>query len=157
MGSTTRSFAKPRVYKFVSPLVIFMSLFLIKYGPAVLVDSINSTQEGLFLMILFAALDTLFNKDFGYCRTETDNCCFDPVNLQVTSVVGSCGIRKFGQVGSFAKLHSAGKKADDPMKEIRNPKQFFVSSLAGLSEQFVSPAYQTALVQLCGTYNSAIF
>ncbi|OAY84247.1 Exportin-2 [Ananas comosus] len=68
---------------------------------------------------------------------------------------------------SFARLHYAGKREDDPLKEIRDPKHFLVTSLARLSaqspgrfpaviEKYVDPANQNTLLQLCATYNSTI-
>ncbi|KAF3328821.1 exportin-2 [Carex littledalei] len=188
-----------RVYKFVSPLVIFMSLFLIKYGPAVLVDSINSIQQGLFLMILQQFWIPYSTKISGTVEQKLITVALTRLICESPLLLDPAASENWGKLvdgivqlltnsdqagadleddaadvpetieytGSFAKLHSAGKKDDDPLKEIRDPKQFFVSSVAGLSaqfpgrfgpviQQFVSPANQTALVQLCGTYNSAI-
>ncbi|KAM0932662.1 putative importin-beta domain, exportin-2, armadillo-like helical, exportin-2, central [Dioscorea sansibarensis] len=72
-----------------------------------------------------------------------------------------------GYSASFARLHNAGKKEEDPLKEIRDSKEFLVSSLARLSaaspgrygtiiEKFVDPQNRSALIQLCGGYNCTI-
>ncbi|XP_072985086.1 exportin-2 [Typha latifolia] len=68
---------------------------------------------------------------------------------------------------SFARLHYAGKREEDPLKEIRDPKQYLVTSLAGLSvqspgrfgaviEKNLDPSSKAMLLQLCATYNSVI-
>ncbi|PKA47263.1 Exportin-2 [Apostasia shenzhenica] len=72
-----------------------------------------------------------------------------------------------GYSASFARLHNAGKNEDDPVKEIRNPKEFLIKSLSRLSahtpgrytaiiEKFVDPVNQNALSQLCTSYGCAI-
>ncbi|XP_062188834.1 exportin-2-like [Phragmites australis] len=68
---------------------------------------------------------------------------------------------------SFVRLQYAGKSEDDLLKEVNDPKQFLVTSLATLSaqspgrfgpviEQHVDPANKSALLQLCATYNTNI-
>lgn len=72
-----------------------------------------------------------------------------------------------GYSGSFARLQNAGKKEDDPLKEVKDPKGFLVTSLARLSatapgrypaviEQFVDPSNRRVLLQLCATFNCTI-
>ncbi|XP_076957466.1 exportin-2-like [Bidens hawaiensis] len=72
-----------------------------------------------------------------------------------------------GYQATFVRLHNAGKKEEDPLKDIKDPKQFLVALLANLSTQsrgrfppviarYVSPANQAALLQLCTAYNLAI-
>ncbi|KAH0450584.1 hypothetical protein IEQ34_021276 [Dendrobium chrysotoxum] len=72
-----------------------------------------------------------------------------------------------GYSASFARLHNAGKNEDDPLKETKDPKEFLIKSIAGLSahspgrypgiiEKFVDPVNQNALSQLCATYGCAI-
>ncbi|KAJ0962600.1 hypothetical protein J5N97_027722 [Dioscorea zingiberensis] len=41
-----------------------------------------------------------------------------------------------GYSAAFVRLHNAGKKEEDPLKEIRDSKEFFVSSLARLSSLY---------------------
>ncbi|XP_047319796.1 exportin-2 [Impatiens glandulifera] len=72
-----------------------------------------------------------------------------------------------GYGATFVHLHNAGKKEDDPLKDIKDPKQFLVASLANLSAsspgrfpqvigENVEAANQTALLQFCTSYNLTI-
>ncbi|XP_057454837.1 exportin-2 [Lotus japonicus] len=72
-----------------------------------------------------------------------------------------------GYTATFVRLYNAGKKEEDPLKDIADPRQFFVASLSQLStvspgrypkviSENVDPANQSALVQLCNTYNHSI-
>uniref|UniRef100_A0A5B6ZN94 Putative exportin-2 n=1 Tax=Davidia involucrata TaxID=16924 RepID=A0A5B6ZN94_DAVIN len=72
-----------------------------------------------------------------------------------------------GYGATFVHLHNAGKKEEDPLKEIRDPKQFLVASLAKLSalspgrypqiiNENLDPANQAALIQLCSSYNLSV-
>ncbi|KAJ9188159.1 hypothetical protein P3X46_003548 [Hevea brasiliensis] len=72
-----------------------------------------------------------------------------------------------GYTATFVNLYNAGKKEEDPLKDIKDPKQFLVASLANLSAQTpgrypqiisenLDPANQTALLQFCTTYNCPI-
>ena len=72
-----------------------------------------------------------------------------------------------GNTPTFAHLYNAAKKEEDPLKDIKDPKEVLVASLAGLSSrfpgrypqiinQYLDPANQAALLQLCNTYNCQI-
>ncbi|XP_044492917.1 exportin-2-like [Mangifera indica] len=72
-----------------------------------------------------------------------------------------------GYTAAFVSLFNAGKKEEDPLKDIRDPKEFLVVSLARISAsspgrypQIISEnleaANQTALLQLCNTYNCPV-
>ncbi|CAL0318042.1 unnamed protein product [Lupinus luteus] len=72
-----------------------------------------------------------------------------------------------GYTATFVRLHNAGKKEEDPLNDIRDPREFFVASLPRLSalspgrypkviSENVDPANQTALLQFCSTYNLQI-
>ncbi|KAK7389795.1 hypothetical protein VNO78_25089 [Psophocarpus tetragonolobus] len=72
-----------------------------------------------------------------------------------------------GYTTTFVLLYNAGKKEEDPLKDIRDPKEFFVAQLSGLSARSpgiypkiitenVDPANQAALLQLCNMYNLSI-
>jgi len=72
-----------------------------------------------------------------------------------------------GYTATFVRLYNAGKKEEDPLKDIRDPKEFFVASLSRLStlspgrypkviNEVVDPANQAALLQLCNSYNLTI-
>ncbi|CAI0469640.1 unnamed protein product [Linum tenue] len=72
-----------------------------------------------------------------------------------------------GYTATFVNLYNAGKKEDDPLKDIKDPKQFLVASLSSLSvtspgrfpqliNENLDLANQTALMQLCSTYNCPV-
>ncbi|KAI3416776.1 Importin N-terminal domain-containing protein [Psidium guajava] len=72
-----------------------------------------------------------------------------------------------GYTATFVNLHNAGRKEEDPLKDIREPREFLVTSLARLSAlspgkfpQIISEnldaANQNALFQLCSTYKCPI-
>ncbi|XP_075668780.1 exportin-2-like [Castanea sativa] len=72
-----------------------------------------------------------------------------------------------GYTAPFVRLYNAGKKEEDPLKDIEDPKEVLVASLAGLSSrspgrypqiinQYLDLANQAALLQLCSTYNRQI-
>lgn len=72
-----------------------------------------------------------------------------------------------GYTTTFVRLYNAGKKEEDPLKDVKDPKEFLVASLAKLSalspgrfpqiiSQYLDPANQTALLHLCSTYNCPI-
>ncbi|KAF3439848.1 hypothetical protein FNV43_RR18126 [Rhamnella rubrinervis] len=72
-----------------------------------------------------------------------------------------------GYTTSFVRLYNAGKKEEDPLKDVKDPKEFLVVSLAKLSAlypgrfpqiitQYLDPANQAALLQLCNSYNCPI-
>ncbi|KAL5989404.1 hypothetical protein ACLOJK_010294 [Asimina triloba] len=72
-----------------------------------------------------------------------------------------------GYTATFAHLYNAGKKEEDPVKEIRDPREFLVTSLARLLasspgkypaiiQQSLDPANQAALIQMCSSYNCPI-
>ncbi|KAE7999346.1 hypothetical protein FH972_003788 [Carpinus fangiana] len=72
-----------------------------------------------------------------------------------------------GYTATFIRLYNAGKKEEDPLKDIKDPREFVVALLARLSSlspgrypqvinQYLDPANQAALLQLCNTYNCPI-
>lgn len=72
-----------------------------------------------------------------------------------------------GYTATFVRLYNAGKKEEDPLKDIKDPREFLVASLARLSSsspgrypqiinQYLDPANQVALLQLCSSYNCPI-
>lgn len=75
--------------------------------------------------------------------------------------------KTIGYTPAFAQLYNAGKKEEDPVKEIKDPKEFLVTSLARLSaqapgkypsiiQQSLEPANQAALAQFCSRYGCTI-
>ncbi|PIA33874.1 hypothetical protein AQUCO_03900017v1 [Aquilegia coerulea] len=72
-----------------------------------------------------------------------------------------------GYTGTFVHLHNAGKKDEDPVKDIHDPKEFLVRSLAGLAhttpgryptiiQKYIDSTKQAALFELCTNYNCRI-
>ncbi|OIW16765.1 hypothetical protein TanjilG_05499 [Lupinus angustifolius] len=188
-----------RTVKLIKSLLIFMSLFLIKHGSSNVVNSMNSVQPGIFIVIMNqfwipnlklitgsielkltavastkficespVLLDPAASESWGkmvdsiitlLSRPEQDRVEEDPDMPDITENVG--------YTATFVRLHNAGKKEEDPLKDIRDPREFFVSSLSHLSasspgrypkiiSERVDPANQTALLQLCNTYNLKI-
>ncbi|KAE9615357.1 hypothetical protein Lal_00048401 [Lupinus albus] len=188
-----------RTVKLIKSLLIFMSLFLIKHGSSNVVDTMNSVQPGIFIVIMNqfwipnlklitgsielkltavastklicespVLLDPAASESWGkmvdsittlLSRPEQDRVEEDPDMPDITENVG--------YTATFVRLHNAGKKEEDPLKDIRDPREFFVSSLSHLSalspgrypkviSEKVDPANQTALLQLCNTYNLKI-
>ncbi|KAK4789380.1 hypothetical protein SAY86_020699 [Trapa natans] len=72
-----------------------------------------------------------------------------------------------GYTATFVSLQNAGKKEEDPLKDIRDAKEFLVASLTRISSLFpgrfpqiiseaLDAANQSALVQFCNTYKSVL-
>ncbi|KAL5859516.1 hypothetical protein ACOSQ4_000812 [Xanthoceras sorbifolium] len=72
-----------------------------------------------------------------------------------------------GYTATFVNLYNAGKKEEDPLKDIKDPKEFLVASLARISaaspgrfpqiiNENLEPANREALLQLCSRYNCTI-
>jgi len=72
-----------------------------------------------------------------------------------------------GYTATFVQLYNAGRNQEDPLPDINDPREFFVASLSQLCAQSpgrfpqvitgnVDPVNQTALLQLCTTYNRAL-
>ncbi|XP_061996202.1 exportin-2 [Rosa rugosa] len=92
-------------------------------------------------------------------RTEQDRVEEDPEMPEFSENVGYSA--------TFIRLHNAGKTEDDPLKDIRDAKEFLVTSLARLSalspgrypqiiSQYVEPTNQAELLRLCNSYNCQI-
>ncbi|XP_047053663.1 exportin-2-like [Lolium rigidum] len=188
--------------KFVNSLVVLMSLVSVKYGPGVLVSSVDTVQPSLFTTILqrfwipnlklikgsleiklttvastkllcesAVLLDAAAAQTWGklldsivalFSRTDQDG-----AQEQNDGADAADSQRTSGYSVSFVRLQYAGKSEDDLLKEVNDPKQFLVTSLASLSaqspgrfgpviEQHVDPANKGALLQLCAAYNANI-
>ncbi|ERN11678.1 exportin-2 [Amborella trichopoda] len=72
-----------------------------------------------------------------------------------------------GYTSTFAQLYNAGKKEEDPVKDIKDVKEYLVTSLARLSSLYpgkypaiiqrsLDQSNQVALKELCDTYKCAI-
>lgn len=180
-----------KTVKFQKSFLIFMSLFLVKHGPENLAASMNAVQPNIFHMILdnfwipdlklitglielklTAVSSTRIlseslspSERWGkmlnsiitlISRPEEDRVEEEPEDPDFGGTVGY-------QATNF-RLPNAGRKEEDPLPEIKDPKQFLVASLANLSARSpgtlpriiaenLEPANQTALVQLCSSYN----
>lgn len=188
-----------RTVKFVKSLVVFMSLFLVKYGPQKLVDSVNAVQQNIFPAILEQFWIPHLKLITGLIETKltsvasTRLICESPLLLDpaagilwgkmLDSIVTLLSrseqdrveeepeVPDFGETvgysATFVHLYNAGKKEEDPLKEIRDPKQFLVTTLANLSahspgrfpqviNQNLDPANQAALLQICSLYGASI-
>jgi exportin-2 (importin alpha re-exporter) len=186
----------------VNSIVVVMSLVSVKYGPGVLVSSVDTVQPSLFTTILqrfwipnlklikgsleiklttvastkllcesAVLLDAAAAQTWGklldsivalFSRTDQDG-----AQEQNDGADAADSQRTSGYSVSFVRLQYAGKSEDDLLKEVNDPKQFLVTSLASLSaqspgrfgpviEQHVDPANKGALLQLCAAYNANI-
>ena len=72
-----------------------------------------------------------------------------------------------GYTPPSSQLHNAGKKEEDPFKEIKDPKEFLVTSLARIStqaldkcssiiQQSLEPTNQVSLTRFCSRYRCTI-
>lgn len=184
-----------RTVKFTKSLLVFMSLFLVKYGCDNLVNSMNAVQPDAFRAILEQFWVPNLKLITGPLEIKltsvvsTKLICESPTLLEsiwgkmLDSIVtllsrpeeervqDEAEVPDFGEtVGynpTFVYLYNAGKKEEDPLKEIVDPKQFLVTSLGNLCSkspgtyipvinQNLEPANQAALAQLCSSYNVSI-
>ncbi|RAL50876.1 hypothetical protein DM860_005232 [Cuscuta australis] len=185
-----------RTLKFVKNLVIFMSLFLVKHGSQNLAASIDAVQENLFRTVLeqfwvptlksitgsvelkltAVASAKLLCESPSYLDSGLWGKMLDSVVTLLSKpederVEGEQEVPDFGgETGysaTFVHLYNTGKREEDPLLDIRDPKLFFVTSLANLSarspgqytqaiRENLLPANQQALLQLCSAYNIAI-
>ncbi|KAJ1293908.1 hypothetical protein BS78_01G105400 [Paspalum vaginatum] len=120
---------------------------------AVLLDAAAAQSWGKLLDSIVTLLSRT-NQDGAQLE---HNDVADAVDIQKTS----------GYSVSFVRLQYAGKSEDDLLKEVNDPKQFLVTSLATLSAQFpgrfgpvieqhVDPANKSVLLQFCAAYNANI-
>lgn len=185
-----------KTVKFVKNLIIFMSLFLVKYGSQNLVDTINAVQPDLFRTILeqfwVPSLKLITGSlELKLTSVASTKLICQPLNNLDSNTWGKMldsivtllsrpeedrvddepDIPDFGETtgynASFVHLYNVGKKEDDPVKEIKDPQQFLVASLANLCAsspgtyppvigQFLEQSNQAALLQLCNTYNVSL-
>ncbi|AQK63426.1 Exportin-2 [Zea mays] len=120
---------------------------------AVLLDAAAAQLWGKLLDSIVTLLSRM-NQD-GSQQEHNDGT--DAVDTQKTSSYSV----------SFVRLQYAGKSEDDLLKEVNDPKQFVVTSLATISAQFpgrfgpvieqhVDLANKSVLLQLCAAYNANI-
>ncbi|KAK4339410.1 hypothetical protein RND71_040872 [Anisodus tanguticus] len=185
-----------RTVKFLKNLVIFMSLFLVKHGLHNLVVSMNAVQKDVFQTIveqfwvpslklitgsvelkltsvastkLICESSTLLDSKVRgkildsivtlLCRPEEERVLEEPEVPDFGETVG--------YNATFVHLYNTGKKEEDPLKEVNDPKQYLVASLSNLAaaspgtypqliRENLEAANQAALLQLCSSYNLSI-
>ncbi|KAL0379382.1 UNVERIFIED_CONTAM: Exportin-2 [Sesamum angustifolium] len=185
-----------RTVKFIKSLVIFMSLFLVKHGPEKLVGSMNAVQPDVFHTILeqfwipnlklitgstelkltSVASTRLICESVSPLDPKLWGKMLDSIVTLISRpeedrVEEEPEVPDFGETvgynATYVRLYNAGRKEDDPLPEINDPKQFLVVSLANLSTRSpgtypriitenLEPANQAALFQLCSSYNLTI-
>ncbi|XP_047960190.1 exportin-2-like [Salvia hispanica] len=185
-----------KTIKMVKSLIIFMAIFLVKHGPEKLVGSMNAVQPDVFFQILekvwipdlksitgsmelkltsvastrilCESLSPSHSERWGkmldsivtlLSRPEEDRVEEEPEELDFSETIGSNAAR--------FQLRNAGRKDEDPLPDIKDPKQFLVASLANFSARSpgtlpqiiagnLDSANQAALLQLCSSYNLTI-
>ncbi|CAH2051293.1 unnamed protein product [Thlaspi arvense] len=183
-----------KTVKFQKFLVVSMSLFLVKHGPVYLVDTMNTVQPNIFASILehiwipnlklimgtvevkltavaatrlicetpAPAVSKLWGKALDsivtlVSRPEQERDVDEPNEMP----------ENVGYTAAFVNLYSAGRREEDPLKDIRDPKQFLVASLGRLSSaspgrypqiigENLEETNKAALLQLCKAYNCGI-
>ncbi|XP_047259907.1 exportin-2-like [Capsicum annuum] len=182
--------------KFLKNLVIFMSLFLVKHGLQNLVVSMNAVPKGVFqtiveqfwvpnLKLITGSVELKLTSVAStklICESSTlldSKVRGKMLNSFVTllsrpeeeRVLEEPDVPDFGETvgynATFVHLYNAGKKEEDPLKEVNYPKQYLVASLANLAalspgtypqliRENLEAANQAALLQLCSSYNLSI-
>ncbi|XXG74047.1 hypothetical protein AAC387_Pa07g2868 [Persea americana] len=197
-GALFMRLQKNRTVKFVKSLVIFMSLFLVKHGHAVLVGSINAVQANIFVTILEQFWIPNLRLITGTVELKltsvasTKLICESPALLNGSAELWGKMLDSIvtllarpeqervedepevpdigeavGYSATFVRLFNAGKKEEDPLKEVKDPREFLVTSLSRFSasspgkypaiiQNYLDQANQAALLQLCSTYNCSI-
>ncbi|KAL8494897.1 hypothetical protein ACS0TY_019165 [Phlomoides rotata] len=183
-----------RTVKFVKSLVIFMSLFLVKHGSENLTGSIKAVQSDILPSILdqfwiphlklitgstelkltSVASTRLLCESLSPSDSKLWGKMLDSIVVLISRPeedrveeepeVPDFGETTIGYNATFVNLYNAGRREEDPLPEINDPKQFVVASLANLSARTpgtypriitenLEPANQEALRALCSFYN----
>ncbi|CAK9858088.1 unnamed protein product [Sphagnum jensenii] len=181
--------------KFIKSLIIFASLFVVKHGPSKVIDTINSVQPNLFLSILDNVwspnLSTITGEmEIKLCAVAASMLftpllegsatpyCGKLLNSVITLLVKPDDERideeqdvpdldeMVGYTAVYAQLHNSTKTEDDPLKDVKDPKEFLAKILGGVSlqqpgklpsiVQGLESSNQTALAQLCSTFRISI-
>lgn len=181
--------------KFIKSLIIFASLFSVKHGSGRVIETINAVQPNLFASILdkiwIPNLTTISGdietKLCAVAATMLVAPLFQSsqeiyvgklVNSVMTLLVKPEEDRVeedkdvpdmdevAGYVAVYAQLHNAAKREDDPLKDIKDPKEFVAKTLAGVSQQYpklssiiqqgLEAGNMTALAQFCSAYGVSI-
>ncbi|PIN24553.1 Nuclear export receptor CSE1/CAS (importin beta superfamily) [Handroanthus impetiginosus] len=185
-----------RTVKFIKSLILFMSLFLVKHGPENLAGSMNAVQPDVFRTILEQfwipnlklitgsmelkltsvastrlICESLSPSDSKLWGKMLDSIVTLIARPEEDRVEEEPEVPDFGETvgynATFVRLYNAGRKEEDPLPEIKDPKQFLVASLANISarapgsfpqiiNENLEQANQAALFQLCSSYNLTI-
>ncbi|KAJ8623475.1 hypothetical protein MRB53_032004 [Persea americana] len=127
-----------RTLKFVKPLVIFMSLFLVKHGHEVLLGSIDVVRANIFEILELFWIPNLKLITGTIEMKLTSEIVEDETEVPDIGEAVSYG-------ATFVHLYNAGKKEEDPLKEVKDPREFLVTSLARLSAS--SPGKYPAIIR----------
>jgi exportin-2 (importin alpha re-exporter) len=177
--------------KFIKSLIVFASLFGVKHSPGQVIETINLVQPDLFSTILdkiwipnlvsiSGDIETKLCAVFATMlvgplfQTSKEMYVGRLVNSVMTLLVKPEEERVeddkdvpdmdevAGYVAVYAQLHNAAKKEDDPLKDVKDPKEFVAKTLAAVSQQYRSlstvlqqgmePSNMAALGQFCSTY-----
>lgn len=185
-----------RTVKFLKNLVIFMSLFLVKHGLQNLVVSMNAVQKDVFqtiveqfwvpnlklitgsveLKLTSVASTKLICESSTLLDSKVRGKMLDSIvtllsRSEEERVLDEPDVPDFGETvgynATFVHLYNAGKKEEDPLNDVNDPKQYLVASLANLAalspgtypqliRENLEAANQAALLQLCSSYNLSI-
>ncbi|KAL0309361.1 UNVERIFIED_CONTAM: Exportin-2 [Sesamum radiatum] len=158
-----------KTVKFIKSLVVFMSLIFVKHGPEKLATTMNAVQPDLLQLDLY--VKSLSPSDSKLCGKMLDSIVTLLSHPEEDRVEEDPEVPDFGETvgysATFVHLYNAGRKEEDPVRDISDPKQFLVASLANLSarspgiysriiNENIEPANQAALFQLCSSYNLTI-
>ncbi|GLJ21568.1 hypothetical protein SUGI_0400040 [Cryptomeria japonica] len=142
--------------KFDKSVIIFMSLFLVKHGHTILIESINAVQPGIFPVIVERFWVPTIKSIVGVYETKlclvasTRLLCESPIFLgdshiqlwgKMLDSIMSLLVRPEGErveeeveipdleetagyAPAFAQLYNAGKKEEDPVTDVKDPKGF---------------------------------
>lgn len=185
-----------KTVKFVKNLIVFMSLVLVRHDTQNLIASMNAVQPGIFGMIVdrfwipnlklitgptevkltSVASTRLISESPNVLDPQLWGKMLDSIVTLLSRpeqerVEEEPEVPDFGEtVGynpTFVNLYNATKKEEDPVKDIKDPKQFLVASLSRLSSaspgtypqiinENLDQANQAALLQLCNSFAVSI-
>lgn len=185
-----------RTVKFVKNLIVFMSLVLVRHDTQNLVASMNAVQPDIFrtiveqfwipnLKLITGSTEVKLTSVASTRLISESPNVLDPKlwGKMLDSIVTLLSrpeqerveeepeVPDFGEtVGynpTFVNLYNATKKEEDPVKDIKDPKQFLVASLSRLTSasprtypqiinENLDQANQAALLQLCNSFAVSI-
>ncbi|CAI9105650.1 OLC1v1004628C1 [Oldenlandia corymbosa var. corymbosa] len=137
------------VDEFIHNLVIFMCRFLIKYGADKLVVSINAVKNDLFHKLLEMFWVPNLEDAASYMERKITSVSSSKLLCELPDIWESGLAGKLLNsivtlVSRFPRLYNVQRKEEDPLKEIKDPKQYFVVSLGKLCA--ASPRLYTSII-----------